>query len=142
MERGKIICETLKGIRQEIAQANEIDYSPTQCRHEGDCAGTCPKCESEMRWLEGQLRLRKSLGKAVTIAGLSLSLASLSSCTCSSFHQRPEGDVPMDTTEAQCDTFETGEVNVNEFQRAAEPAVIDGVTQPEDPNDNRDISPK
>ena len=48
----------------------------------------------------------------------------------------------MDTTEAQCDTFETGEVNVNEFQRAAEPAVIDGVTQPEDPNDNRDISPK
>ena len=81
MKRGKHICETLRGIRSEIARANEIDYTPRECHHEGDCAGTCPACESEMRWLEGQLRLRQSLGKAVTIAGLSLGLASLASCT-------------------------------------------------------------
>ncbi len=81
MKRGKQICETLRGIRSEIARANEIDYTPRECHHEGDCAGTCPACESEMRWLEGQLRLRQTLGKAVTIVGLSMGLASLASCT-------------------------------------------------------------
>ena len=68
MKLGKRICETLKGIRRDIAVANEIDYQPTECKHEGDCAGTCPKCESETRWLEKQLRARQALGKAVTIA--------------------------------------------------------------------------
>ena len=77
---GKRICETLKGIRRDIAVANEIDYQPTECKHEGDCAGTCPKCESETRWLERQLRARQALGKAVTIAGLSVALGAMSSC--------------------------------------------------------------
>ena len=80
MERGKHICETLKGIRREIAQANEIDYEPCECTHEGDCAGTCPKCESETRWLERQLLLRQRLGKAVKVAGITLALASFSAC--------------------------------------------------------------
>ena len=80
MKRGKRICETLKDIRRDIAQANEIDYEPTPCTYEGDCSGTCPKCESEVRWLERQLRLRQSLGKAVTIAGLGIAMSSLASC--------------------------------------------------------------
>ncbi len=80
MRQGKEICETLKGIRREIASANEIEYNPTECNHEGDCTGTCPKCESETRWLEKQLRSRQALGKAVTIAGLSVALGAMSSC--------------------------------------------------------------
>ncbi len=80
MKKGKKICETLKAIRSEIASANDIDYSPAECHHEGDCAGTCPKCESETRWLERQLRVRQALGKAVTIAGLSLALGTMTSC--------------------------------------------------------------
>ena len=80
MRAGKKICETLKAIRSEIASANEINYQPTECTHEGDCAGTCPKCESETRWLERQLRARQALGKAVTIAGLSVALGAMSSC--------------------------------------------------------------
>lgn len=80
MERGKKICNALKSIRSDIAAANDIDYRPAECHHEGDCAGTCPRCESEMRWLEQQLRLRRQLGKAVVIAGMTLSLGSLSSC--------------------------------------------------------------
>ena len=84
MKRGKKICETLKAIRSEIASANEIDYTPTECNHEGNCAGTCPKCEQETRWLERQLRNRQALGKAVTIAGLSLALGTLTSCNNSS----------------------------------------------------------
>ena len=117
MKRGKQICETLKGVRSEIARANEIDYTPRECHHEGDCAGTCPACESEMRWLEGQLRLRQSLGKAVTIAGLSLGMASLASCT--GRDRQLQDDVTSDGTEIVCDTnsidndgLETGEVVV------------------------------
>ncbi len=74
MKHGKKICETLKAIRSEIASANEIEYTPIKCTHKGDCAGTCPACESETRWLERQLRLRHALGKAVTIAGVSMAL--------------------------------------------------------------------
>lgn len=91
MRQGKHICETLKGIRREIAEANEIDYNPTECTHEGDCAGTCPKCESETRWLEKQLRARQALGKAVTIAGLSVALGAMSSCSPKIF--QPDGMV-------------------------------------------------
>lgn len=112
MKRGKRICETLKGIRREIAEANEIDYQPTECTHEGDCAGTCPKCESETRWLERQLRTRQALGKAVTIAGLSMALGAMSSCNFFGQykHDRTLGDVsnkdssycsPVDSTKYQ-----------------------------------------
>ena len=79
MKHGKYICETLKAIRSEIASANEIDYTPIKCDHKGDCDGTCPACEQETRWLERQLRVRQALGKAVTIAGVSMAL-SLDSC--------------------------------------------------------------
>ena len=75
MKPGKKICETLKAIRSDIASANEIDYTPTPCNHEGDCDGTCPACESEMRWIERQLRVRQALGKAVTIASVSMALS-------------------------------------------------------------------
>ena len=93
MKQGKHICETLKGIRREIAEANELDYTPTECTHEGDCAGTCPKCESETRWLEKQLRARQAMGKAVTIAGLSVALGAVSSCHPKIF--QPDGMIMM-----------------------------------------------
>ena len=143
MKRGKEICESLKDIRREIAHANEIEYEPAECRHEGDCTGTCPRCESETRWLEGQLRLRQSLGKAVTIAGLGIGFGSLVSCNSCSKPFVLEGDVPnFDTTETVVDSVEQLEGDVpadTEFVHPmAEPQDIDGITQPEDPNDNRD----
>ena len=64
----------------QVAKANDIKYAPTECHHEGDCAGTCPKCEAEVRWLEQQLQLRRQLGKAVAVVGVSMGLAALTSC--------------------------------------------------------------
>ena len=147
MQRGKHICETLKGIRREIAEANEIDYSPTPCNHEGDCAGTCPACEQETHWLERQLRLRQSLGKAVTIAGLSLGTASLVGCNSCSKPFQTVGiveipNVPVMTSDSDSIEEELqGDVMVPDSfcNPAQEPQEIDGVTQPEDPNDNRDM---
>lgn len=75
MEYGKHICKTLKAIRSKIASANEIEYTPIECNHKGDCEGTCPACESETRWLEKQLRIRRALGKAVIVAGLTFALS-------------------------------------------------------------------
>lgn len=91
MKQGKKICETLKAIRRDIASANEIDYQPNECTHKGDCAGTCPACESEMRWIERQLLTRQALGKAVTIAGLSVALGAMSSCHPKIF--QPDGKI-------------------------------------------------
>ena len=76
MERGKETCRALKDLRQRIADANDIAYTPTVCHHKGDCAGTCPACEAEVQYIEQQLSLRRMLGKAVVVAGLSLGVAS------------------------------------------------------------------
>ena len=80
MKRGKKICDTLKEVRMQVAKANDIKYAPTECHHEGECAGTCPKCEAEVRWLEQQLQLRRQLGKAVAVVGVSVGLAALTAC--------------------------------------------------------------
>ncbi len=91
MKHGKHICEQLKAIRLDIARANGIKYVPRECHHEGDCSGTCPACESEMRYLEREIARRCSLGKAAIIAGVSLGLMSISATSCDQL-KRPGGD--------------------------------------------------
>ena len=71
MARGKHTCKILKEIRRQIAEANGIEFATSECRYKGDCLGTCPKCESEVRYLEQQLRARTLAGKAVALAGIS-----------------------------------------------------------------------
>lgn len=67
---GKQKCKILKEIRQRIAEENDIPYVTRECHHQGACRGTCPRCESELRYLEQQLALRASLGKRVAVAAL------------------------------------------------------------------------
>ena len=71
MARGKQTCKILKEIRRQIAEANGIEFVTSECRYKGDCLGTCPKCEAEVRYLEQELRARSLAGKAVAIAGIS-----------------------------------------------------------------------
>ena len=73
--RGKNICKQLKAVRQRIAEENNIPLPQRECTYEGPCRGTCPRCEAEVRYLEQSLACRLKLGKAATVAGLSLSLA-------------------------------------------------------------------
>lgn len=75
MEYGKNICRQLQAIRDEIAQENDITLERQPCTHKGDCLGTCPYCEGELRYLETELGRRISMGKAVTVAGLAMALA-------------------------------------------------------------------
>ena len=71
MARGKETCRILKEIRRQIAEANDIEFVTSDCPYKGDCIGTCPKCEAEVRYLEQQLRARSIAGKAVALAGIS-----------------------------------------------------------------------
>lgn len=81
MQYGKRICAALKQVRKQIAEANGIDYEVTECHHEGNCKGTCPKCEAELRYIENQLVVLRSTGKAASIVGLALGVATtFSSC--------------------------------------------------------------
>ena len=80
--RGKNKCKILKQIRQKIAHENDIPLVTQECTYQGECSGTCPRCEAELRYLEQQLARRQALGKAVTVAALSVGLMSgLSGCT-------------------------------------------------------------
>lgn len=101
MKRGKKICQTLKDIRLQVARANDIPYEPTECKHKGDCSGTCPKCEEEVRYIEYQLNVRRMMGKAVTVAGVSAGLTALAACNTSIrniLHPDIRGKMPLDTT--------------------------------------------
>ena len=86
MNVGKRICETLKTIRKQIADANGIVYEPKKCNFKGECRGTCPACEQEVKYIEKQLNARRMLGKAVTIIGVSTGIAALSSCSQKMIH--------------------------------------------------------
>ena len=70
MAKGKSTCKLLKDIRQQIADANGISYQPKECHHKGDCAGTCPACEEEIRYLERELKARKGNGFGMKVAGI------------------------------------------------------------------------
>ena len=99
MTKGKSICNVLKTIRKQVADANEIKYEPRECHHEGECRGTCPACEAEVRYIEQQLNIRRQLGKAVVVMGISAGLAGVTSCTnCTNIINRPyEGYVATDS---------------------------------------------
>ena len=107
MTKGKAICKALKLVRKRIAEANDIDYQPRECHHEGNCAGTCPACEAEVRYLERQISLRRRAGKAVVIAGLSMSLGTLTAC-----HQvqRTTGDEKSDPDTTRVDSLNVMEL--------------------------------
>ncbi|MBR1549161.1 MAG: carboxypeptidase-like regulatory domain-containing protein [Bacteroidales bacterium] len=75
MNRGKDICKELKAVRRQIAAENGIDLEIPECTYHGACPGTCPRCESEVRFLENELAKRIKLGKVATVAGLALTLS-------------------------------------------------------------------
>ena len=72
---GKEKCRILKEIRAEIAKANDIEWVTSECKHQGNCKGTCPKCEQEVRELEEALAKREALGKKVAVVGISAAIS-------------------------------------------------------------------
>ena len=109
MKKGKRTCEILKDVRRKIAQENDIPLVERECTHEGDCRGTCPYCESEVRYLERELSKRRALGKAVTVAGIAVSSMMMGACHSPKTPATPAGSEPEPTP-------------VNTLSQAAEPS--------------------
>lgn len=122
---GKEKCKILKEIRQRIADENDIPYITKECTFHGDCSGTCPRCESELRYLEKQLALRTSMKKRVTIAalcaGMALAAAGCSSNVSSTTETSADieetelsGEVPYEDTDDSGDSSDTSACTTQE----------------------------
>jgi len=77
---GKNICAALKQVRKRVADTNGIVYAPKECHFEGDCNGTCPACEAEVRYLEHQLSLLRKAGRAATVMGVAVGMTMVAGC--------------------------------------------------------------
>ena len=69
---GREKCQFLRLIRKQIAEANNIEFKTTECSYDGPCAGTCPKCDVEIRYLETQLKAKSANREGISIEGLAL----------------------------------------------------------------------
>ena len=101
MAKGKNTCKLLKDIRQQIADANGISYQPKECHYEGDCAGTCPACEEEIRYLESELKARKGNGFSMKVAGIAAGIcATVMPMTAAAQGVKPDSmsNLPVRTT--------------------------------------------
>ena len=85
---GKKICKQLKEIRHQIANDNGIQLEDHECHYEGTCNGTCPRCDTELQYLEKEMVNRGMLAKVALVAGMTFGLAA----TC-----QTEGDVMPET---------------------------------------------
>ena len=101
MTKGKSTCKLLKDIRQQIADANGISYQPKECHYKGDCAGTCPACEEEIRYLERELKARKGNGFGMKVAGIAAGIcATVMPMTAAAQGVKPDSmsNLPVRTT--------------------------------------------
>ena len=124
MTKGKSTCKLLKDIRQQIADANGISYQPKECHHKGDCAGTCPACEEEIRYLERELKARKGNGFGMKVAGIAAGICA----TVMPMTAAAQGVKPDSTANRPVNTAKKGDVKVVDLSDGcASPVVVRGM---------------
>ena len=124
MTKGKSTCKLLKDIRQQIADANGISYQPIECHHKGDCAGTCPACEAEIRYLERELKARKGNGFGMKVAGIAAGICA----TVMPMTAAAQGVKPDSTANRPVNTAKKGDVKVVHLSDScASPVVVRGM---------------
>jgi len=124
MAKGKSTCKLLKDIRQQIADANGISYQPKECHHKGDCAGTCPACEEEIRYLERELKARKGNGFGMKVAGIAAGICA----TVMPLTAAAQGVKPDSTSNLPVRTAKKGDVKVVDLSEGcASPVVVRGM---------------
>ena len=124
MTKGKSTCKLLKDIRQQIADANGISYQPKECHHKGDCAGTCPACEEEIRYLEHELKARKGNGFGMKVAGIAAGICA----TVMPMTAAAQAVTPDSTANRPVNTAKKGDVKVVHLSDScASPVVVRGM---------------
>ena len=124
MAKGKSTCKLLKDIRQQIADANGISYQPKECHHKGDCAGTCPACEEEIRYLEQELKARKGNGFGMKVAGIAAGIcATVMPMTAAAQAVKPDS-----TANPPVQTTKKGDIKVVDLSDScASPVIVRGM---------------
>lgn len=115
MKRGKLVCNTLKCVRKRIADANNISYEYKDCSYDGDCKGTCPACEEEVKYLETELLLRKNAGKTINIIGVAIGVGAMAISCNGSSHVTPtngSNNIDSNTATVNSDTTKSGYVTI------------------------------
>lgn len=105
--KGKQICSYLKSVRREVAAANGIDLEIPDCTFEGECPGTCPRCEAEVQQLEQALSQRQRLSQKVAIVGVAMGLALSGMSVAQAQNVNPQDS-------AQCKSITFGFADVDE----------------------------
>ena len=124
MVKGKSTCKLLKDIRQQIADANGISYQPKECHYKGDCAGTCPACEEEIRYLERELKARKGNGFGMKVAGIAAGICA----TVMPMTAAAQGVKSDSTANRPVNTAKKGDVKVVHLSDScASPVVVRGM---------------
>ena len=124
MVKGKSTCKLLKDIRQQIADANGISYQPKECHYKGDCAGTCPACEEEIRYLERELKARKGNGFGMKVAGIAAGICA----TVMPMTAAAQGVKSDSTANRPIHTVKKGDVKVVDLSDGcASPVVVRGM---------------
>ena len=124
MVKGKSTCKLLKDIRQQIADANGISYQPKECHHKGDCAGTCPACEEEIRYLERELRARKGNGFGMKVAGIAAGIcATVMPMTAAAQNVKPDSTSNLLVRTAKKDSVKVVDLS----EGCASPVVVRGM---------------
>lgn len=127
---GKSKCKVLKDIRKKIAEANDIAYVTSDCKYKGECSGTCPKCEAEVRYLEEELAKRKNLGKIVAVAGIAATLV-VASAGCDLTIPNQTAGAPL-ARETTSQTAETQPTTTEYEELMGEPVLMGDMPMPED----------
>lgn len=86
---GKSICKYLKSVRRAVAEANGIDLEIPECTFDGECSGTCPRCEAEVRMLEQALSARQRMAQKVAVLGVAAGLSFMGMPTASAQNITP-----------------------------------------------------
>ena len=125
MDRGRKICDVLKAVRKKIADMNGIAYEPRVCHFKGHCSGTCPACETERKYIESELSLRKRMGEAVCVTGVAIGILAT---PYNVYAQTSSPSVPIGNEVIAADSLPTrAQVTINGCVKDADGTPIVGV---------------
>lgn len=79
MNKHREKCNHLKEIRKNMAEALGVELNQTVCTFEGDCKGTCPKCQQEEKKLSKALLAGTAVaaGAAMMLTGCAKDIGAL-----------------------------------------------------------------
>ena len=75
--QGRRVCDILKEIRKKIANEGNLELNQKECNYKGECSGTCPACEAELKKINDKFDHKKLL----SLAGCATMILPLTACT-------------------------------------------------------------